>query len=81
MIIQERISKSKKRKSKKEEIFERRFVNIVKKIINLNKVRKVFEDFAREKRQIEMADEFKMMLPIFDTAQTIARGRRELQHF
>ena len=46
----------------------RRFVNTVKKIINLNKERKVFEDFAQEKSIIEMADDFKMMLPIFDGA-------------
>ena len=47
-----------------EKIFARRFVNTVKKIIKLNKVRKVLEDFAQGKRQIEMTDEFKMMLPI-----------------
>ena len=32
-----------------EKIYARRFVNTVKKIMNLNKVRKVFKDFIREK--------------------------------
>ena len=52
----------------KEEISEKRFVKIVKKIIILNKTRKVLQEIEQKKRRINMADEFKMTLPIFDEA-------------
>ena len=44
----------------------KRFVSIMKKIIILNKTRKVVEIFKKEEIQIDMADDFKMTLPIFD---------------
>ena len=44
----------------------KRFVSIVKKIIILNKTRKVVEISKQEEIRIDMADDFKMTLPIFD---------------
>ena len=44
----------------------KRFVSIVKKIIILNKTRKVVEILKKEEIQIDIADDFKMTLPIFD---------------
>ena len=44
----------------------KRFVSIVKKIIILNKTRKVVEIFKKGEIQIDMVDDFKMTLPIFD---------------
>lgn len=46
--------------------FEKRFVKTVRKIITLNKMIKVFEENERENRRVDMTDEFKMTLPIFD---------------
>ena len=50
----------------KEEIIGKRFENTVRKIINLQNVISVFEEIKRRNRQVNMADEFKMTLPIFD---------------
>ena len=50
----------------KEEIIEKRFVNTVRKIINLRNVIRVFEEIKSENRQVNMSDEFRMTLPIFD---------------
>ena len=44
---------------------EKRFKSCVRKIINLNKVIKVFEANEKENKRVNMADEFKMTLPIF----------------
>ena len=46
--------------------FGERFVKCVQKVIKLNKVVKVLKEIKRENRQVNMADEFKMTLPIFD---------------
>ena len=44
----------------------KRFVSIVKKIIILNKTRRVVEILKQEEIRIDMAEEFKMTLQIFD---------------
>lgn len=47
-----------------EENFEKRFKSCARRIINLNKVIKVFKE--NENRRVIMADEFKVTLPVFD---------------
>ena len=58
----------------------KRFVSVVKKIIILNKTRTVIEKLKQEEIRIDMADDFKMTLQIFDGKDS-AHGRKELQYF
>ena len=49
-----------------EENFEKRFVNIVNKIIRLKRIIKVFAKMKSETRRFIMVYEFKVTLPVFD---------------
>ena len=45
---------------------EKRFEKFVRKVITVNKVIKVFEENKCEMRRVDMADGFKITLPVFD---------------